>query len=107
MATVPVVQPQVGGALLTATAATAGPDKVKPGSTLLVNNGGGSAITVTIVVPGNTKYGQPEPDVTSVSIPAARMGTIGPLPKDLAGTDGLVAFTCSASASVSLYAIPA
>lgn len=106
MATVPVVQPQIIGTLLTATAATAGPDKVLPGSTLIINNGGGTAITVTVVVPGNTKYAQPQPDVTSVSIPAARIGTIGPLPRDLVGTDGLVAFTCSASASVSLYAIP-
>lgn len=105
MATVPIAQQQIGGTLLTATAATAGPDKVKPGAVLIINNAGGSAITVTVVVPGNTKYGQPEPDVTSVSIPASRIGVIGPLAKDLAGSDGLVSFTCSASASVSLYAV--
>ena len=107
MATVPVQQAQIGGVVLTATAATAGPDKVLPGdrTILLVNNGGASAITATVVVPGNTKYGQAEPDVTTISIGAGKLGAIGPLPADLAGSDGTVSVTVSSATSVTLSAV--
>ncbi|MFF4600556.1 hypothetical protein [Amycolatopsis sp. NPDC001319] len=107
MATVPIQQAKLGGVVLTTTAATAGPDKVKPGDRVLlvINNAGASAITATVVVPGNTAYGQPEPDVTSVSIGAAKIGVLGPFPAALAGTDGLVAFTVSSTTSVTYSAV--
>ena len=45
-------------------AAGAGGDSVRHGSRvfLAVDNGGGSPITVTVVVPGKTSYGQENPD---------------------------------------------
>lgn len=108
MAEIPITQAQIGGVVLSATAATAGPDTVRPGDdvVLLVVNGDASPITVDVTVPGNTKWGQAQPDVTSVSIPAGDMAVIGPLPRELADdTDNLVDVTSSSTSSVDLYAI--
>jgi hypothetical protein len=107
MATVPVQQAKIGGVVLSATAATAGPDKFKPGAdeVLLVRNGSGAAVTALVTVPGNTKYGQAQPDVTSVSIPASGIAALGPFPQDLAGTDGMVAVTISSPTSVDLFLV--
>lgn len=108
MAEIPHTQARIGGVVLTPTAATAGPDTVKPSDrvALLVHNRSAGAVTITVTVPGNTKWGQPEPDVTSVSIPASGFATIGPLPRDLAdSTDGLIDVTASPNASVDFYAI--
>jgi hypothetical protein len=111
MATIPHTQAKISGVVLSATAATAGPDTLAPDDRviLLVQNGSAAAVTVTVTVPGNTKYGQVNPDVTSVSVPASGgIATIGPFPRDLADpTDGLIDITASASASVSFYAIRA
>lgn len=108
MATVPVTQAQIGGVVLSATAATAGPDTVQPGDNviLLVVNGDASPITVDVAVPGNTKWGEAQPDVTSVSIPAGDHAVIGPLPRDLADpTSGAVEVTSSSTSGVDFYAI--
>jgi len=110
MATIPVVTPAISGAAMTATNATAGPDTLTPAGRpvhLIVNNASGGAITVTVVVPGNTKYGPANPDVTSASIGAGAHGVIL-LPADIADpTTGLIGVTASATTSVSFYAVRA
>lgn len=108
MANVPHTQAKIGGVVLSATAATAGPDTLAPGDdvALLVHNTSAGAVTVTVTVPGSTKYGQDQPDVTSVSIPAAGLAVIGPFPSDLRDpADNLVDVDVSAPTGVNLYAI--
>jgi hypothetical protein len=65
------------------TAASGGGDSAAPGDThyLHVKNGGGSSVTVTVVVPG-TEYGQARADVP-VAVPAAGERLIGPLSPEL------------------------
>lgn len=94
---------QIGGTTVTYTAAAGGGDTVKPSrlGCLHVRNGGGSSINVTVVVPGNTRWGQPEPDVV-VAVPAGAEKVIGPLPDDLADTDGLIDITYSGVTSVTV-----
>ncbi len=108
MANIPVVQAKIGGVVLTATTATAGPDTVTPGErvVLFVKNDNAGAVTVVVTVPGTTKYGQAQPDVTSVSIGAGAVAVIGPFPVDLADpADGLVDVDATPNTSVSLYAV--
>jgi hypothetical protein len=110
MATLTRVQAKITGTVLTATAATAGPDKVEPGDSggsvyVLVHNGSGAGITVSIDDPNLAKYGQTIPDVTSVSIPAAGYGVLGPIQSDLKQvSDGLVNLTASSATSVNFFA---
>lgn len=110
MATLTRVQAKIQGTVLTATAATAGPDKVAPGDSggsvyVIVENGSGSAITVAIDDPSVPKYGQTLPDITSISVPAAGRVVIGPIQQDLKQvSDGLVNLTASATTSVTFYA---
>lgn len=88
-------------------AASAGGDKVLPNDrgALMVRNGSGSPINVTLLVPGNTKWGQAQPDPV-IAVAAGATTLIGPLPTDLADpTDGLVAFTYSAVTSVTVAPI--
>lgn len=110
MATIPVVTPSINGAVHAPTSATAGPDTIAPAGRpviLVVNNGNASAITVTIVVPGNTKYGPANPDITSTSITAGAHGTFL-LPADIADpTTNLISVTSSLTPSVTFYAIGA
>ena len=109
MSNVPIQQALITGDLLTATPATAGPDTVHPGSgkvILLVENNNAAAVTVTTVIPGTTEFGQPQPDVPSLSIPAGQMATIGPFSVAMADkVDSLVDVTVAPFASVNLYAI--
>ena len=108
MALISQAQAKIGGTVLTATTATAGPDTLKPGDrvVLIVKNDNASAVTVVVTVPGNTKFGQPEPDVTSVSIPTGQLAVIGPFPAELADpTDGLVDVDATPNTSVSFYAV--
>jgi hypothetical protein len=110
MANIPHTQAKIGGVVLSATAATAGPDTLTPDDRviLLVHNRSTAAITVKVTVPGNTRWGQAEPDVTSESIPAGGLATLGSFPRELADpADGLIDITASASASVDFYAIRA
>lgn len=109
MATINQVQAKISGTVLTSTAATAGPDKVLPGDSganvyVLIQNGSGSAVTVSVADPGKTKYGQNNPVIPSVSVPAAGIAVLGPIPADLKQSDGYVNLTASATTSVSFYA---
>lgn len=70
---------------------------------LEVVNASGGSINCTIVVPGTT-YGQPNPDVV-VAVPAGQRRHIGPLPRGLANTSGLVDVLFSATASVTAAAL--
>jgi hypothetical protein len=57
------------------------------------------------VIPGNTKYGPANPDITGTSIPAGSHGTIL-LPADIADpTTGLISITFTPNTSVSLFAV--
>lgn len=88
-------------------AASAGGDKVLPHDRgmLVFRNGDAASKTVTLLVPGNTKYGQANPDVAHV-VPAGATAYIGPLPADLADpADGLVAFTYSAVTACTVSAV--
>lgn len=106
MATLTYVQPTIAGTNPAFASAAGGGDKVAPNDHgyLHAKNGSGGSITVTVVVPGNTKYGQANPDV-AIAIPAGEERIIGPLPSDLAGSDGLVAITYSGVTSLTVAAI--
>lgn len=98
---------KITGGGVTLAPATAGGDTLAPNirGALLVQNGSGASVTVTVVVPGNTKYGQANPDV-AVAVAAGGYELIGPLPSDLADpADGLVHVTYSAAASVNVAAV--
>lgn len=107
MASIPTSAATIGGVVLSATTATTGPDTVKPNdrSLLLAKNDDTVAVTVEVSVPGNTRWGVAQPDVTSVSIPAGGIAALGNLPSELADpSDGEVHVT-SSSTSVSFYAV--
>lgn len=104
MALLAAQQVTIAGTLIIYTAAAGGGDTLAPNdhAFLCVKNGGGSPITVTVVVPGNTKYGQAAPDVP-VTIANATEKEIGPFPADLADpVTGLVSITYSAVTSVTV-----
>ncbi len=106
MATVTADVVQIGGTAPTYNAASAGGDKTAPGdgTFLHVKNGSASPITATVVTPG-TVLGQAIGDV-AVTVAASGEQFIGPLPRQhLAGSDGLVSITWSASASVTFAVI--
>lgn len=78
---------------------------VNPSGALLVRNGDATSKTVTIVVPGNTKHGQAEPDV-AVVVAAGASTLIGPFDADLRDpNDGFVDITYSAVTSVTVAAV--
>lgn len=66
MATVPVAAITRDGVAVTYATASGGGDKVKPGPDvfLLVRNGGGSSLTVTVTGVGQTGYGVANPNKT-------------------------------------------
>ncbi len=64
---------------------------------LIVKNGGGGSINVTVVVPGS-KYGQANPDVV-VAVPASGERWIGPFAADMA-VDGVITVNYSGTTSV-------
>jgi hypothetical protein len=108
MATVPIKQAIIGGVLVPSTDATAGPDRIawNERAAAFVENGNAGAVVVTVVVPGNTKWGPANPDIPSVSIPAGSRAVIGPFPKELADpVTGLVDLSVVPFASVKLYGI--
>jgi len=87
-------------------AAAAGGDTVPMNTRgfLHVKNGSGAAVTVTVVIPGNS-YGQPIPDVP-VAIAAGGAQFIGPFSSDMVNaTLTGVDVTYSASASVTVAAV--
>lgn len=100
-------QSKIGGTALNFVAASAGGDTFPPNNdgVLLVRNDSAGAITVTVVVPGSTKYGQADPDVT-VPVAAGATSAVGPFPADLADPDdNQVHVTYTAAASVSVAAV--
>jgi hypothetical protein len=104
VAVLAVQRSKIGGTDLTFPAAAAGGDSFAPGERVVlhVRNGDAAAKTVTVVVPGNTKYGQAAPDV-AVIVPAGGQTAIGPFPPDLADpADGNVDVLYSAVTAVTV-----
>lgn len=95
-----------GGVAPSYAAAAGGGDTFTPDKDtfLHVKNGGGSPITVTIAVPGNTRYGVATSDV-AVSVTNAQERMIGPFPAEAFGDSalsGAAAITYSAVTSVTV-----
>lgn len=95
----------IGGLGAVYTAAAAGGDQVNPGDrTFLHVKATTTAITVTVVVPGN-EYGVARADVP-VAIAAGADRFIGPMARDLADpTTGHVGVTYSAVTGVTIAAL--
>lgn len=94
------------GADIALAAAAGGGDTVAPRADgiVLVRNGSGAEITVTVVVPGS-QYGKARPDITK-AVAAGAFAAFGPFPTDLADpTDQLVDITYSAVTTVTVAAI--
>lgn len=94
------------GATITMAAADVAGDTVAPRADgmVLVRNGSGAEITVTVVVPG-TQYDKARPDITK-AVAAGAYAAFGPFPNDLADpTDHLVDITYSAVTTVTVAAI--
>lgn len=107
MATLTVQEITRAGYTVTLAAAAAGGDKMLPGDTncLRVANGGGGAITVTIVTPNTVADSITQGDL-SVSVGAGVTKDIGPLPSYWFGnaTDGLADITYSGVTTVTVGA---
>lgn len=95
----------ITGLEATYAACTVGGDTVAPNERgfLHVKNGHSSPQTVTIVVPG-TRFGQANPDV-AVVVTNGEERMIGPLSRELKGTDGLISITYSGVTSLTIAAI--
>jgi len=78
-------------------------DTAQIGSTLIVKNGSGASITVTMVTPGNLATGDAYPD-KAYTVAAAGEAWIPVLP-DYRNTAGVAAVTFSATASVTATSI--
>ena len=108
MATLAPAQATIAGTAVTMAAASAGGDAVDGNDNvaILVTNGGASSINVTVTVPGNTRFGQAEPDVT-VAVAAGASKLIGPLVDALEdrATDRLVHIGYSDVTSVTVAAL--
>lgn len=90
------------GTPVTLTAADVAGDTLRPNQSgyLHVKNASASAVTVTVVTPGKTRFGVDEPDVT-ISVPAGAERVIGPFPDALVNTtDKAIRVNYSAVASV-------
>lgn len=74
----------------------------------VVKNGGGSPITVTIAVPGNTSYGQATPD-PQITVPATTGEKWIPLRREYANAQvagvGRCTITTSAQTSVTVAVV--
>lgn len=105
MATYPADAVTATGTVPTSRSAAAG-DKITPDSNLflLVTNGGGSPINLTIAVPGNTSYGQANPDPV-IAITNGTTKAIRLLSEYADPSDGLIALTWSDTTSVTFNAI--
>lgn len=65
---------------------------------LIVKNGSGGSVNVTVVVPGS-KYGQANPDVV-VAVPASGERWIGPFHNDMADADNIITINYSATTTI-------
>lgn len=100
-------QASINGLVPTLVAAANG-DTVPPDDhgCLLVKNGSGAGITVTVVVPGNGLGGVAVPDVTTASIGAGLVGLVGPLNTQLMDpTTGTVSVTYSSITTITVAAV--
>jgi hypothetical protein len=100
--------PQVVGTDLTPVTPTATVGDWVPTQTqVLVRNGSGGSITVTVVTPGNDPYGSARPDFTKTVAAGALTSLGGPFPPDLGDPahSSMVNIICSAVASVQLFVI--
>lgn len=107
MATLTYQKSKLTGSTVLPVSASAGGDKIKPNpnGALLVQNTDASSKTVTVVIPGNTKFGQAEPDITRV-VAASAFDLIGPFPLDAADSDDfMVDISYSAVTGVKVAAI--
>lgn len=93
----------VTGTTITYAAAAGGGDTFTGGArgVLRVKNGGGSPITATVVVPGNTAYGQAQPDI-ALSVAAGTEGNFGPFDSGMVDGNGNVSVTYSGVTSVTV-----
>lgn len=72
---------------------------------LFVTNGAGAPINVTVTVPGNTKYGEANPDKV-IAVANGTSKVIGPFPADLRDpTDGLVHVAFSSTTTITAQLI--
>lgn len=94
--------PKLSGTAVTYAAASAGGDTMgrTTSGVLRVKNGSAGVVTVTIVTPGNTQYGQADPDIP-VAVAAGAEVAIGPFPDGLA-VDGVISVTYSTVTSVTV-----
>lgn len=102
MANLTPTQIKIGGAVTTLQSADVAGETFEPGDrvALWVKNGSGASITVTVAVPGKTKYGVDNPDL-AVTIAAGTEQAVGPFPADLADpADGRVHVTYSSVTTV-------
>ena len=108
MAVIATQQVTRAGIAPTYSAAAAGGDKFTPtkDTVLHVKNGGGAAVTATVVTPKEAFVGAAIADI-AVSVPAAGERLIGPFPASdfRAATDGLADITWSAVTSVTVAAL--
>ena len=107
MANLAYQQAKLTGQAVALAAASGGGDTVKanPNGALLVRNGDVAAKTVTVVIPGNTDFGQAEPDV-AVVVAAGATALIGPFPAAAEDpSDHLVHISYSAVTSVTVAAV--
>lgn len=103
MATLTKQTPSLTGTAITYGAAAGGGDALpySARAILLVKNTDGSSHTVTVAVPGNTEYGQAQPDI-AVAVAAGVEKAIGPFPRGIADDNGLVQLTYSAATGMVL-----
>lgn len=94
----------VTGTSVTFAAASAGGDTFTGGTrgVFHVKNGSGSPITATIVVPGNTAYGQAQPDIPVVVPATTGHAMVGPFDAGMLDGNGNVSVTYSATTSVTV-----
>ena len=95
----------VAGTALTQRSAASG-DKITPADNLMliVTNGGVAEVDLTVAVPGNTAYGQPNPDVVA-TIAASGTEAIALLKEWADPSDGLIALTWESTTSVTYYVV--
>ena len=84
-------------------AAPSSSDTVQVGSTLIVKNGSGASITVTMVTPGNLPTGDAYPDKAYTVIAGAEAWI--PVLSEYRNTAGVAAVTFSAVTSVTAASI--
>lgn len=81
-------------------------DTVPIGSRVIVQNGSGGSINVTIVTPGTDQYGNARPDIVT-AVAAGAKTAFGPFPYDLGdpANSSLVTLICSSVATITLHVV--